>query len=119
MKPDAVAPTPRSEAFLASVYALALVWLNAYVCRDLFSGSTAYMNSMHGFWIALARRAGASWFQATWWPYWDAGNPFECTYAPLVPGLAAALAALRGVPHAIAFQSVTGLFSCWDRSRCS
>src|SRR6185295_18201045 len=31
------------------------------------------------------------------------------TYPPLVPGLAAAIAALRGVPPAVGYQSVTGL----------
>jgi hypothetical protein len=37
------------------------------------------------------------------------GIPFEYTYAPLVPGLAAAIAWLRGVPPAVGYQSVTGL----------
>ena len=31
------------------------------------------MNSMHGFWVALARHGGHSWFQPSWWPYWDCG----------------------------------------------
>jgi len=28
------------------------------------------MNSMHGFWIALAWLDPGSWFRSTWWPYW-------------------------------------------------
>jgi hypothetical protein len=67
---------------------------------------------MHGFWIALARRAGDSWLHPAWWPYWDSGIPFESTYTPLVPALAATWSAIRGVPHALAFQSVTGLVYC-------
>ena len=82
------------------MYALALLWINAYVCRDMFFGSTAHMGSMHGFWTALATRAGSSWFHATWWPFWDNGIPFESTYPPLVPALAAAMGALRGVTPA-------------------
>ena len=110
MQPEPIARTTRSEAMLAVVYGLALVWLNVYVCRDMFYGSTTYMGSMHGFWTALATRAGTSWFHATWWPFWDLGIPFESTYPPLVPALAAAISALRGVAPAVGFHSVTGLF---------
>jgi hypothetical protein len=105
-----VEKTPRAESVRAAAYALVLVWINAYVCRDMFFGSTAHMGSMHGFWTALAARAASSWFHATWWPYWDLGIPFEWTYPPLVPGLAAAIAGLRGVTPANGFHSVTGLF---------
>ena len=76
----------------------------------MFFGSTAHMGAMHGFWTALAARAGGSWFRATWWPYWDLGIPFEWTYPPLVPALAAAISSLRGVPMAVGFHSVTGVF---------
>ena len=99
-----------AEAMRAGACALALVWINAYVCRDMFFGATAFMGSMHGFWTALAARAGGSWFHATWWPFWDLGIPFEWTYPPLVPALAAAISALRGVTPAVGFHSVTGLF---------
>jgi hypothetical protein len=67
------------------------------------------MGLMHGFWAALAARAGNSWWSATWWPFWELGIPFEYTYPPLVPGLAAGIAALRGVSPAVGLQSVTGL----------
>ena len=102
----------RRELFSGAAYALVLLWVNAYICRELFFNQTARMNSMHGFWIAIARWADGSWFHATWWPFWDCGIPFEFTYAPLFPGLTAAWAALRGVPHALAFNAVTGFFYC-------
>ena len=106
-------PIPaRRDRLLATIYAAALLWINLYICRDLFSASTAYMNSMHGFWTAMARLAEGSWFRPTWWPYWDCGIPFEYTYAPLVPGMAAALAAIRGIPHAAAFHCISGFFYC-------
>ena len=103
--------SPR-ELACAAVYALVLLWINAYICRELFVNQTAKMNSMHGFWMALAKLADGSWFRATWWPYWDCGVPFEFTYAPLVPAMTAAWAAVRGVPHALAFNSITGVFYC-------
>jgi hypothetical protein len=65
------------ETFLATIYAAALLWINAYICRDLFRASTTYMNSMHGFWTAIAKLGGDGWFHPAWWPYWDCGIPFE------------------------------------------
>ncbi len=94
------------------VYALALAWINVYICRDLFRNPAAHMNSMHGFWIALAKHAGNSWFQSNWWPYWDGGMPFEFAYAPLIPGLIAVWKVVAGVPYILAFQSITGVVYC-------
>src|SRR5689334_16885206 len=108
MKPMPV----RGDRLLPMIYAAVLLWINAYICRDLFSASTAYMNSMHGFWTAMARFADGGWSHPMWWPYWDGGIPFEYTYAPLVPGMAAAWAAIRGIPHAAALHCVSGLFYC-------
>ncbi len=102
-------PTSRRELLHAAACAAALLWINAYICRDLFSASTAYMNSMHGFWIALAKMGSGGWLHPTWWPYWDCGIPFEFTYAPLVPAMAAAWAAIRGVPHSVRFPLRHGL----------
>ena len=101
--------TSRTEALRAGLYALILLWINTYIARDLFYGSSAHMGSMHGFWTAIAARAGSSWFRATWWPFWEMGIPFEYTYPPLVPALAAAIAWMRGVPAEVGYQSVTGL----------
>ena len=75
----------RGELLQGFAYMAILVWMNAYICRDWFTTQTAYMNSMHGFWTALARMAEGGWWHARWWPYWDAGIPFEFTYSPLVP----------------------------------
>ena len=102
----------RRELFCAGAYSLALLWINVYVCRELFFSQTAWMNSMHGFWIALAARAGGGWFHASWWPYWDCGIPLEFTYAPLIPLATELWASLRGVPHALAFNVVTGAVYC-------
>jgi hypothetical protein len=105
-------PLKRSEALRAAAYAAILLWINLYIARDFFSGHTAYMNSMHGFWIALTQRGGAAWFHPSWWPYWDCGIPFEAAYAPLVPWLTGAWAAIFRAPFDMAFSSVTGVVYC-------
>jgi len=99
----------RGEALRAGFYALILFWINAYIARDMFTSWSHHMGSMHGFWTAIAARAGGSWFHATWWPFWEMGAPFEFTYNPLVPGLAAAIAALRGIPPGVGYESAAGL----------
>src|SRR5215469_12776156 len=105
-------PLKASEILRAVAYAAILLWINLYIARDFFSGHTAYMNSMHGFWIALAQRGGGAWFHPTWWRYWDCGIPFEAAYAPLVPWLTAACAAIFRTPFDVAFSSVTGVVYC-------
>ena len=105
-------PFPLREKLIGAAYALAILWINAYICRELFHEDLAPMASMHGFWAALAERAQGSWFHATWWPFWDGGMPFEFTYAPLVPALTAAWAAMRGIPHTIAFNAITAALYC-------
>ncbi len=102
----------RRQWALAAGYSIVLLWINAYIVRDLFSFHTAPMNSMHGFWMALARRAEGSWFSPAWWPYWDCGIPFEATYTPLVPALTSLFHAIRSVPYDAAFGSVTALVYC-------
>ena len=102
----------RYELACATGYSITLLWINVYICREFFSSQSAYMNSMHGFWTALAKHAGFDWFEPKWWPYWDCGIPLQFTYAPLVPTLAAIWAGLRSIPHAQAFQCVTGMAYC-------
>ena len=107
-------PPRRQQRLLFAAYLLVIVWLNAYICRQVFFIEfTGKMNSMHGFWIAMARLGGEHWYKPTWWPYWYNGTPFEYTYAPLVPGLAAAIARLSGFSAARAFQTVSGGVYCF------
>src|SRR5262249_11774387 len=99
----------RRELLVGILYAFVLLWVNAYVCRELFVVPTARTNSMHGFWMALARLGGTSWLHPTWWPYWDCGMPFEFTYQPLIPILTAGVTRLRGVFYQLGFQTVSAL----------
>lgn len=77
----------RAGKFRGAAYAAILLWVNAYICRDWFFHLTAQMNSLHGYWAAIAR-LGSGWLHPSWWPYWDLGIPFEYTSAPLVPAMA-------------------------------
>jgi hypothetical protein len=67
---------------------------------------------MQGFWIAMSRLSGGGWFRSDWWRYWDCGTPLESAYAPLVPALTAWIAKVRGTPHDVAFETVSGLVYC-------
>jgi len=78
----------------------------------MFVRYTPHMNSMQGFWIAMARLGGGGWFRSEWWPYWDCGSPLEFVYAPLVPAMSAWTAAVRGIPHDAAFETVSGFVYC-------
>lgn len=91
--------------------AIALVWLNAYISRDFFrSGFTGYVNSMQGFWAGLARLAShGHWLAPHWWPWHDGGSPFEWTYQPVIPGLAALWAHLASVEPIRGVQAASGL----------
>lgn len=93
----------------ASVLCVVVAALNLYIVRDLFVvETTAQMHSMHGFWTALARLGGESWFAPAWWPFWDGGMPFEYAYAPLIPGAAALTSVVLGVSELRAVQMVLG-----------
>src|ERR1700733_7493879 len=59
------------EVIQAVGYAAVLLWLNAYVCREMFVRYTPHMNSMQGFWIAMAQHASRGWFRSEWWRFWD------------------------------------------------
>ncbi len=98
---------------------------NLYLCRDaLLLKLTGYANSMHGFWMALARAPLADWLFPTWWPWWDGGMPMEYTYAPLMPSIAGVIARLATLDVSHAWQIVTVLVFalgpaaiCWSARR--
>lgn len=106
-------PFPAPRPLLAFLYLLALAALSIYLCREVFLREhTGYMNSMHGFWMAISRLAGAHWLVPAWWPYWDGGMPFEHTYAPLVPAATRCIAGLSGASISRAFHALAGFIYC-------
>ena len=105
--------TRRENALIVCCVA-ALIWLNLYWCREVFFlDHIGQMNSMHGFWMGLTRLAGDAWYKPTWWRYSYDGMPFEYTYAPLVPGLIAAISKVSGWPVGRAFGVVAGFVFCF------
>src|ERR1044071_4151336 len=94
-------------------YLALLTSINAYVSQGLFFAEyTGHTNSIQGLWISMARLAGEHWFRPSWWPYQDAGVPFEHTYMPLVPASSALLARIGHISAARAFYSVMGAVLC-------
>src|SRR5579862_8307192 len=101
-----------NQAWRAGAYAGALLAINIYISHGFFSGVTAYMNSIHGFWMALARWGGGSWLHPSWWPYWGAGMPMEFTYQPLIPRWIALWDAWGGISFGAALERITGIVYC-------
>jgi hypothetical protein len=90
--------------------AAAIVAVNFYLCRGLFAVEfTGHTNSIQGLWIAMGRLAGEHWFRPAWWPYQDAGVPFEHTYMPLVPAAGAIASRVAHVSNSRGFFTVMGL----------
>src|SRR5579871_1487449 len=93
---------------------VALVYLNAYWCRQVFFlDHIGHMNSVHGLWMGFARLAHTAWHKPTWWRYSYDGMPFEFTYAPLVPGLIAGISRLTGCSLGRAFDLLAGFVFCF------
>jgi hypothetical protein len=99
----AEARLPVPELVRAFGYAASLLSLNIYICREMFVRYAAHLNSMQGFWIAMAERTGGAWFHSDWWRFRDCGATLEFVYAPLVPAMSAWTASVRGVPQDVAF----------------
>lgn len=74
---DIIARSPR--AALPALYLVALAWVNVYICREMFlTEHTGYMNSMHGFWMAMARLAPSPhWLRPAWRPFGFGRMPYE------------------------------------------
>ncbi len=106
-------PLTGRQIFSAVTYAAIILWINFYICRELFTAPAAHMNSMQGFWMALAKHSDSgSWLHSNWWQFWDSGIPFEFTYAPLIPLLISAWSGMRGISHELALQSITACVYC-------
>src|SRR3954469_6496259 len=105
--------TPARRFAVPVAYLALLAAINFYLCRGLFFAEfTGHTNSIQGLWISMARLAGEHWIRPAWWPYQDAGVPFEHTYMPLVPAASAVLGKAAHVSPARGFFSVMGLVLC-------
>ena len=68
----------RVRPALPWIYAIILAWLNAYLVKHVFAlPFTGAMHSMHGYWIALGRVIGDTWWCPQWVPFWAGGMPVD------------------------------------------
>ncbi|MBM3774584.1 MAG: hypothetical protein FJW37_05410, partial [Acidobacteria bacterium] len=95
-----------------------LVAVNLSIAWPLFSLDYGqYMLSNEGALVAVVRAVRNYWLGAApdpffWWPFWNAGMPFEHTYLPLLPLSAAAFSALTGAPPALSLHALAAFFYC-------
>lgn len=101
----------RSQLF--SCYALTLIGLNVYVAhRILTLEYSIHLESNEGTFMAIARSMATRPNDLTWWPFWDAGIPFENTYLPLLHAIVAVFSRLTGWSIPLCFHAVSGMFYC-------
>src|SRR5579863_1524161 len=94
-------------------YAVLLFSVNVYVAHRLFTLEySAHLESNEGTFIAIARLMAAHPTDLLWWPFWDAGIPFQNTYLPLLHAIVAIFSRLTGCSPALSFHAVSGFFYC-------
>jgi hypothetical protein len=94
-------------------YAVLLFALNVYVAHRLFTLEySAHLESNEGTFYAISRIMAAHPTDLLWFPYWDAGMPFQNTYLPLLHALVAIFSRLTGYSTARGFHAVSGFFYC-------
>jgi hypothetical protein len=104
---QADSPARTSESVLLC---LALFALSALICWPLFQ--IEYLDDLlsnEGTFITFGRFLLDHWPHCSWFPWFNAGMPFENTYLPLVPALTAILAFLGRCSPAQAFHFLAAL----------
>ena len=96
------------------IYSLLLLALNVAVAHRLFTLEySAHLESNEGSFMAIARIMAAHPLDLLWWPFWDAGLPFQHTYLPLLPALVAVFSRSTGCSPALSFHAVAAFFYCF------
>jgi hypothetical protein len=87
-----------------------LTALNLAICWRLFKVEyTDHFSSIEGSFIAIARYLSRHWGDASWWPLWHCGMPYQDTYVPLLHAVVAAVAWLGHLSAARAYHGVVGV----------
>ncbi len=84
--------------------------LNAAICRPLFG--IEYLDdfqSNEGSWIAIGKFLLQNWPHVSWFPWFDAGMPFENTYLPGVSAMVAVTSIVGHCSPAHAFHFLAAL----------
>ena len=101
------------KAVVGAGLALVLLGLNAYISLKLFGCEyTRSSHSIEGNFIAQSRLRAEYPGQRGWWPFWNAGMPFQNSYYPLLPATVATEAKLTGWSAARSYHMVTALLYC-------
>ena len=101
---------PRASIRRDVVFCLALAAINVVLCAPLFG--IAYLDdfqSNEGTYITFAHFLLEHWPHVSWFPWFNAGMPFENTYLPLTSVLTAAIAAITHCSPARALHLLAGL----------
>src|SRR5437764_10414650 len=98
-------PTPRSHVIVLST-CTGLFCVNSIICLPLFR--TEYLDafqSNEGSFMVFAKFLLDHWPNVGWFPWLNAGMPFENTYLPLLPSLIAVVSVIMrwSVAHAFHF----------------
>jgi hypothetical protein len=105
-------PCPYQNVW-AGVFALLLFVVNVSIAGRLFGIEfTAPLHSPEGSFITLARVMLERPAENLWWPYWDAGMPFEHTYLPLLQWMIVLCAQMTGWSPASSYHAVVAFFYC-------
>lgn len=97
----------------AWLYVPILLIVNLAICARLFSVEfLAYLQSVEGIFIALARQVAAGPSDLRWWPVWDGGVPFQNTYLPLLPLTAGWFSRWTGHSPALSYHQVCAFLFC-------
>jgi hypothetical protein len=93
--------------------ALLVLTLNLLIAGRLFEieYSVWVFNNEASF-MAIARALKDHPHDLLWWPWWDAGAPFQNTYSPLIPFLAAAVSGIMRVSVARGLHIVAAALYC-------
>src|ERR1035437_7618046 len=101
-----LAAAVRSHLSAAAVLAA----LNLWICWRLFKVEyTNHFASIEGAFVSIARYLSRHWGDASWWPLWHCGMPYQDTYVPLLHLAVAATATLGKISAMHAYHCVTGL----------
>lgn len=96
------------------VYSLLLLAVNVAVAHRLFTLEySAHLESNEGSFMAIGRIMAAHPQDLLWWPFWDAGIPFQHTYLPLLPAMVAVFSRCTGCSPALSFHAVAAFFYCF------
>lgn len=93
--------------------ALVIFLWNVFICRRLFTTEfVRYMFSVEGAYIALTRYAMENWRDLAWFHLWNNGEPFQATYQPGLPLLAALVSKLLYCDAALGYHVTVALIYC-------